>query len=796
MFRSEDMSLVLFFINRDQAKHCISYIGHSSIIHFIDLNKKIKPEKLPFTNQIKHMEKLRSKVKLLVNDLLNGEVDMESRTNKSFLMVEEEINRHFERYMRLKDIAKDTERTVEGLEKDVSVLDELERYLCVDTAPQSFDDCLTNLDFVIFTMHKENSLLVERVLKQVLRGNVIMHKSEREFYYVFLVFTHGKMAVEKTKNVVSSLQGHLLNEETTRRGCIEARTRLSQMNKVAHNNEASIKREEEEIIKLLGMWTFVIEKEMSVLKAMNKMRVSHNMMVGEGWVMDRSLDRLRRICGHLSKKMGCISFQVLRAFPSNDHLYDRDSEEEEDCPVENESLTNGNNTSILDGQEVGQSPQNPDNIVDSSNLTSNVTIRENKENLNNSPSSNTSCIVPRESVNLMDEIEFKLEEPVNPPTMIIQNKFTECFQEMNDVYGIPRYKEFNPAVCHIAFFPFIFGAMFGDVFHGLILLCASIFMIKGERGFNIPVALKPIFNGRYIMFLCAAWSIFFGFLYSDFAGFYIPLLPSQYEDISLERKEDYTIPFGIDRIWHIDESQGSNFINSYKMKFSIIIGFIHMVFGCSLSIFNAIYASDMHTLYLVIIPQSLTFIMFVGYLVFLVFQKWISGHEQSIINILLEMFTHFGPMEHAPVFPYQETVQRIVFCVIISMIPFSFIAKPVFMMRFKKKNIWMHQFVECSEFVISLISNIASYLRIWAVSLAHSELTGVLKLLLKPDNYLLLPLFFIPWLLGTLIIMIGLEGLSAVLHSLRLNWIEFGSKFYKGDGYKFTPLQFMQKEEE
>jgi V-type H+-transporting ATPase subunit a len=50
-----------------------------------------------------------------------------------------------------------------------------------------------------------------------------------------------------------------------------------------------------------------------------------------------------------------------------------------------------------------------------------------------------------------------------PPTHFHTNKFTEVFQAVVNTYGVPRYREANPALFTTVTFPFLFGVMYGDM---------------------------------------------------------------------------------------------------------------------------------------------------------------------------------------------------------------------------------------------------------------------------------------------------------------------------------------------
>ncbi|EEF49468.1 V-type proton ATPase subunit a3 [Ricinus communis] len=436
----------------------------------------------------------------------------------------------------------------------------------------------------------------------------------------------------------------------------------------------------------------------------------------------------------------------------------------------------------------------------------------------------------------------------SPPTYFRTNKFTSAFQEIVDSYGVAKYQEANPGVFTIVTFPFLFAVMFGDWGHGICLLLATLVFIIREKKLSsqkLGDITEMTFGGRYVILLMALFSIYTGLIYNEFFSVPFELFGrSAYacRDLSCRDattdgliKVGPTYPFGVDPVWHGTRSE-LPFLNSLKMKMSILIGVAQMNLGIILSYFNALYFRNSLNTWFQFIPQMIFLNSLFGYLSLLIILKWSTGSQADLYHVMIYMFlSPTDELEENQLFPGQKTAQLVLLLLALVSVPWMLLPKPLLLKKqhqdrhqgqlytplqsteeslqvevnhdshgheeFEFSEVFVHQLIHTIEFVLGAVSNTASYLRLWALSLAHSELSSVFyeKVLLLAwgfNNVIILIVGIIVFIFATVGVLLVMETLSAFLHALRLHWVEFQNKFYEGDGYKFHPFSFALVDDE
>ena len=111
-------------------------------------------------------------------------------------------------------------------------------------------------------------------------------------------------------------------------------------------------------------------------------------------------------------------------------------------------------------------------------------------------------------------------------------------------------------------------------------------------------------------------------------------------------------------------------------------------------------------------------------------------------------------------------------------------------------DLFIHSMIETIEYALGTVSNTASYLRLWALSLAHSQLSAVFLMLtlqtaLKSGNHIALFFAWYPFMGVTFVLIMLVDMIECFLHTLRLHWVEFMNKFFEGAGVPFKQYDFL-----
>lgn len=331
------------------------------------------------------------------------------------------------------------------------------------------------------------------------------------------------------------------------------------------------------------------------------------------------------------------------------------------------------------------------------------------------------------------------------PIKLKNNLIVKPFEFFMNLYTLPTYKEIDPSFFIFLTFPIFFGFMLGDVGYGIATLLLFWFLKKA-----IPAG-KDLLKA---MMACSYWSILFGFMFGEYFGFeyvkshtwqiIIETLKLPLHKELIEGAEGgiiYEFPRLINRM-HGEVNVLGNEIN-LVLVIGAIIGFIHINLSILLGFINEWKGHGLKT---AILARASWYIFEIGL---------------GIIALkalgLIAISSYVG-----------------IVLVVISIV-----------------MIYLGEGVQGIIEIPSLFSNTLSYLRLGAVGLASVGLAVVI------NEKLAMPFmekggFFI--FIAILILIIGhtiniaLGIIGPFLHAIRLHYVEFFMRFYKGGGKPFKPF--------
>ncbi|MFX1562501.1 MAG: V-type ATP synthase subunit I [Promethearchaeota archaeon] len=393
------------------------------------------------------------------------------------------------------------------------------------------------------------------------------------------------------------------------------------------------------------------------------------------------------------------------------------------------------------------------------------------------------------------------EPPDRPPTKLTNPKQLRSYENLTCAFGTPSHREIDPTWFVAIGFPLIFGLMFGDIGHGLLLLFFALLgMIAYRKGMDIGELGNYFLKGSGLIAVCAISSIFFGILYGEFLGlsvaemgWYVALRESPFGSIMqgflLNLFRFFDFDAGVTFFTHA--SHQSIWFSAFETPdetwilfvLSIIIGVIHLSIAISIDLINKIRHKEWkHAIF-----GPVVWLWFFWGLIALLFTKGIN---------FMNWFTYYDPSGQQANLLGSAMVDALVLLLL-----------PMLVMFFGGiiSAGFMEGFMEGLEHLIASISNTISYARILALNMAHAGfaktflfLGGVTITTIEhvinalTNGELSLMMFILMLLIGTIFVLI-MEGLLSIIHTIRLHWVEAFLKFYSGTGYPYAPLTIPSK---
>jgi len=334
------------------------------------------------------------------------------------------------------------------------------------------------------------------------------------------------------------------------------------------------------------------------------------------------------------------------------------------------------------------------------------------------------------------------KETGDVPTALSNPRLIRPFQMLVTTYAEPKYSELDPTPLVALLFPILFGAMFGDVGHGLILaILGGLIISKKVKLFRGLASLGPI------ILACGILAAIFGFLYGSIFG---------YEDI-------------LPALWL---RPGTNIMTI--LIITIIGGVIVLSLGFLLNIFNGFKAKE-----------------------------WVNttfGHN-GVVSLLL-YWSLIGLAASMLVANFPISNKIFIITAIISGAGVMFSELIMHLIEGHRPLIeggiatYVIQIVfELLETLISFLSNSLSFVRVGAFAVAHGNLGAVffvLAQMVDPNKGIG---YWLMFLVG-LVFIVVFEGLIVGIQTMRLTYYEIFGKFFNGGGKRFEPLTLHPAENE
>jgi len=339
---------------------------------------------------------------------------------------------------------------------------------------------------------------------------------------------------------------------------------------------------------------------------------------------------------------------------------------------------------------------------------------------------------------------FILTERKDPhaPVRLLNVRWLQPFELLVKTMGMPSNSEIDPTPFAAVTFVLLFGLMFGDLGQGLVLLLAGLAlkMIGRKR------IMENLQQAGGILIACGGSAAVCGLLYG--------------------------IVFSSERIipalWF---HPTADIMKLFTM--TILLGVIFIMAGMCVNILNSFLNADY--------TEAL-------------FAK--RGLPVLIIYAAIVVF----------VLNYQNTGQppatwSVIAFVLAPLIIFSF-RGPLGAVLFHKENpggladYTVETVMDIMEIVLGLFANTISFIRVGAFALSHAGLSiitytfaGMADPAMKSTGAILI-------IVAGNIFIIGFEGLICGIQSMRLEYYEFFSKFFQGNGVAFSPFTLRTKASE